>query len=112
MKKHTRDPILLLALFPVLLTGGCGGAKYGHAPVTPQAMSCAGNVPAQVTLFSPAEAKLTFEDKSYDLNRIETASGVQYGNSDITYWNKGIDAMIIRKDGSMTTCTYIPKSGL
>jgi len=111
MTKSNAAPILTLLTLPLLLTG-CGGTKYSKAPVTPQPMNCAGNIPAQVTLFSPTEAKLTFEDKSYDLNRIETASGVKYGNSDISYWNKGIDAMIIRKDGSMTSCTYIPKSGL
>ena len=113
MTKIRPEPVLLLALLAILMLGGCGGGrKYGHAPVTPQVMNCAGNHPAQVTLYSPAEAKLTFEEKSYALNRLETAAGVQYGNSDITFWNKGIDAMIIRKDGSMTTCTYMPKGGL
>ena len=112
MTKNRPEPFLLFALLPAFLLGGCGGPKYGHAPVTPQVMSCAGNHPAQVILYSPAEAKLTFEEKTYALNRIETAAGVQYGNSDITFWNKGIDAMIIRKDGSMTTCTYMPKGGL
>jgi len=108
MKKIAFASLLLLPL----IASGCATKKYGHAPVTPQVMSCSGNVPAAVTLYSPAEAKLTFEEKSYELNRLETASGVQYGNSDITFWNKGIDAMIIRKDGSMTTCTYMPKGGL
>ncbi len=112
MSKKTAAPLLLIASLPALMLGGCSTPKYGHAPVTPQAMNCSGNHPAQVTLYSPVEAKLTFEEKSYALNRIETASGVQYGNSDITFWNKGIDAMIIRKDGSMTTCTYMPRSGL
>ncbi len=111
MTKNTAAPILTLLAFPLLLAA-CGGQKYSHAPVTPQPMNCAGNIPAQVTLYSPTEAKLTFEEKSYALSRIETASGVKYGNSDISYWNKGIDAMIIRKDGTMTSCTYIPKSGL
>lgn len=111
MTKNTVAPILTLLTLPLLLSG-CAGQKYSKAPVTPQPMNCAGNIPAQVTLFSPSEAKLTFEEKSYDLNRIETASGIKYGNSDISYWNKGIDAMIIRKDGSTTTCTYIPKTGL
>lgn len=108
MKKTTLLSVCTLAV----ALSGCGGTKYGHAPVTPQRMNCSGNVPADVTLYSPAEAKLHFEEKNYTLNRIQTASGVQYGNSDITFWNKGIDAMIIRKDGSMTTCTYMPKNGL
>lgn len=107
MKIHA----LIFLLFTLAL-GACSTPKYGHAPVTPQAMNCSGNLPAQITLYSPSEAKLTFENKNYALSRIAATSGVQYGNSDITYWNKGIDAMITRKDGSMTTCTYVPKGGL
>ena len=105
--KKTAAPILLLLALTACETG------YKKSPVvTPQPMACNGNVPAHVTLYSPTEAKLTFEEKSYNLNRIETASGVKYGNSDITYWNKGIDAMITKRDGTISTCTYIPKSGL
>jgi membrane-bound inhibitor of C-type lysozyme len=103
-------PVLLL-LLPALLAG-CTTATKKRPVVTPQPMACNGNVPAQVTLYSPAEAKLTFEEKSYMLNRIETASGVKYGNHDITYWNKGIDAMITKKDGTISTCTYVPRAGL
>lgn len=110
MKKTTA--IVFSLSLALLLTGCGGGQKYGHAPVTPRAMTCSGGTAAQITLFSPAEAKLVFEDNSYTLGRIETASGVQYGNSDITFWNKGIDAMITRKDGSISTCTYLPKGGL
>lgn len=105
--KKTAAPILLLLALTACESG------YKKSPVvTPQPMACNGNVPAQVTLYSPTEAKLTFEEKSYMLNRIETASGVKYGNSDITYWNKGIDAMITKRDGTISTCTYVPKSGL
>jgi Membrane-bound lysozyme-inhibitor of c-type lysozyme len=105
----TVAPLLLLCL----VLPACETSKYKRSPVvTPQPMACTGNVPAQLTLYSPDEAKLTYEEKSYILNRIETASGVKYGNSDITYWNKGIDAMITKRDGSISTCTYIPKSGL
>lgn len=97
----------------LLLTLTACGTAYKKSPVvTPQRMSCTGEVPAQITLYSPTEAKLTFEDKSYNLNRIETASGVKYGNRNISFWNKGIDALITREDGTMTSCTYIPKSGL
>ena len=104
--------VVSAALLAILLTG-CGGSKYGRSPVvTAQQMNCSGNVPAQVTVYSPEEAKLNFEDKAYELNRVQTASGAQWSNSDITFWNKGIDAMVIRKDGSMTTCTFMPKSGL
>jgi len=89
------------------------GSTYKKSPVvTPQRMVCTGEVPAAITLYSPTDAKLVFEEKAYNLSRIETASGVKYGNSDITYWNKGIDAMITKDDGAVTTCTYVPKSGL
>lgn len=85
----------------------------GRSPVvTPQKMNCTGNIPAQIILYSPEEAVLTFEGKSYELRRVQTASGVKFENSDISYWNKGIDALITRDDDSMTTCTYIPKQGL
>lgn len=102
----------LIPLLLLLALGACE-TRYKPSPVvTPQRMTCSGNIPAQVTLYSPTDAKLTFEEKSYMLNRIETASGVKYGNREISFWNKGIDAMIIKGSGSITTCTYIPKSGL
>lgn len=106
----TRAYGLIPLLFCVLLVA-CESAPR-RAPVTPQPMACAGDIPAQITLYSPTDAKLTMGDQSYALNRIETASGVKYGNDEVTYWNKGIDAMIIRSDGTTTSCTYIPKSGL
>ncbi len=109
MKKCITCVLLIPSLCIIV---SCTTTKHRKAPVTPQPMACTGNVPAQITLYSPTDAKLTFEEKTYALNRIETASGVKYGNDDITYWNKGIDAMITRKDGSVSTCTYIPKSGL
>lgn len=86
--------------------------NYKRAPVTAQHMTCTGNAPASVTLYSPTDAKLSFGDKVYELNRIETASGIQYGNGDITFWNTGIDARIIRHDGTVADCTYVPQSGL
>lgn len=102
--KHIAPLLLCLAV------AACSSTPK-RIPVTPQPMACAG-APAQITLYSPTDAKLTFEDRSYALNRIETASGVKYGNDEVTYWNKGIDAMITRKDGTTTECTYVPRSGL
>ncbi len=107
MKKFAALPIMMCLALTACETG------YKKSPVvTAQRMSCTGDVPAAITLYSPTEAKLVFEDKAYDLNRVETASGVKYANSSISYWNKGIDALITRSDNSMTTCTYVPKSGL
>lgn len=109
MKTWTIAALLIPSL---CITVSCTTTKPKRMPVTPQPMACAEKGAASITLYSPAEARLNFENKSYDLNRIETASGVKYGNSDITYWNKGIDALITRKDGSVATCTYVPKNGL
>ncbi len=103
--------LCLLGIIPLTLTG-CESGSQKRLPVTPQPMSCAGNIPAQITLYTPEEAKLIFEGKSYNLKRAPSASGIKYSNSDVTYWNKGIDALIIRADGTTTNCTYIPKAGL
>jgi len=105
-------PKSLLPLLILLTVTACATGPKRSPVVTPQPMSCTGNIPASVTLYSPTEAKLTYADKSYMLNRIETASGVKYGSREISFWNKGIDAMIIRGDGSMTSCTYVPRAGL
>lgn len=109
----TKTSAPLLTLLGIMLFVTACETGYKKSPVvTPQRMSCSGSVPAQITLFSPEDARLNFEGKNYDLRRQQTASGVKYANSAISFWNKGIDAMITRGDGSMTTCTYIPKSGL
>jgi membrane-bound inhibitor of C-type lysozyme len=99
-----------LCLLITLALTACETPKK-RMPVTPQPMSCSGNRPASITLYSPEEAKLTFEGKSHTLKRVITASGVKYGNNSISYWNKGIDALITEGD-KMTSCTYVPKSGL
>lgn len=99
----------LYLLLPLALTA-CETPKK-RMPVTPQPMSCTGNQPASITLFSPEEAKLVFEGKAYTIKRLPTASGIKYGNSTISYWNKGIDALITQGD-KMTSCTYVPKAGL
>lgn len=80
--------------------------------VTPQKMICGLGSPAQITLYSPQIAVLVFEGKSYDLEREESSSGIRYANRSIEFWNKGIDALITRENGSVANCTYIPKSGL
>lgn len=96
----------------VLIVTGCESAPTKRMPVTPQPMSCAGGIPASITLYSPDEAKLAFNEKNYNLKRVSSANGIKYSNGKVSYWNKGIDAMITKDDGTMTTCTYIPKAGL
>ncbi len=104
---------IILCLIPLLLVTACSSTPKGRKmPVTPQKMSCSNGSMAQITLLSPDEAKLVFEEETYKLDRARTASGVQYGNSKITYWNKGIDAMITKKDGAVATCAYMPQNGL
>lgn len=106
--------ILRFSLIALLILGlaACETGYKRSKVVTPQRLSCTGEIPASLTLYANNDAALNFEEKTYDLKREETVSGVKYANSDITFWNKGIDAMITRKDGSMTTCTFIPKPGL
>jgi len=98
-----------------LLTLGLAACETGYKRtkvVTPQRLSCTGEVPASLTLYANNDAALNFEEKTYDLERVETANGVKYANSDISIWNKGVSALITRADGSMTSCTFMPKPGL
>lgn len=112
MRRKRRVKLSLAALTLTLLLAACESGYKKSPVVTAQPMSCSGNVPAQVTLYSPDDATLTFEDKNYELRRVASPSGVKYGNRDLTFWKQGIDALITRKDGTMTSCTYIPRSGL
>lgn len=96
----------------VMMVGACETTPKKKMPVTPQPMSCSGGIPASITLYSPEEAKLSFDEKTYSLTRVSSTTGVKYSNGKVSYWNKGIDAMVTKEDGTMTTCTYIPKAGL
>ena len=102
--------------FPAIALGlmltACESGYKKSPVVTPQRMVCANGSPAQITFYSPQEARLVFEEKSYNLERIDSVSGIKYANSSISYWNKGIEAMIIRSDNSTTTCTCVPQKGL
>lgn len=103
--------LVAIAMMAVTALTACETTKRKRMPVTPQPMSCAGNIPASVTLYSPDEAKLIFDGKSYILEREETASGVKYGHGKVAFWNKGINAVITNGDKAVN-CTYIPKPGL
>lgn len=109
MKKIAGAATLILLTF---LITGCETTSHKKMPVTPQPMSCTGGVPASITLYSPEEARLAYNEKTYNLKRVSSTTGVKYSNGDVAYWNKGIDAMITKEDGSMTSCIYIPKAGL
>lgn len=100
------------ALVIVLALTACAAPRKRVPVVTPQPMMCSGDIPAQITLYSPDDARLVFGDKAYDLERVRTASGVKYENSAISFWNKGIDAMITPNGNTPLSCTYIPKNGL
>ncbi len=103
--RKTAPFLLVLALM------ACGTPPHRSPVVTPQPMSCTGNVPAAFTVHSPEDAVLSFEGKSYDLKRAPSTTGAKYANSRISLWNKGVDAMITRADGSITTCAHLPKAG-
>lgn len=102
----------LLIAVVALGVAGCETGYKRSKVVTPQRLSCTGEVPASMTLYANNDVALTFEDKTYDLKRVETANGVKYANSDISIWNRGVSALITRADGSMTSCTFLPKPGL
>lgn len=101
----------LIALLAFGLVACESGYKRSKV-VTPQRLSCTGEIPASLTLYANNDAALTFEEKTHDLERVETANGVKYANSDISIWNRGVSALITRADGSMTSCTFMPKPGL
>lgn len=103
---------LLIAALMLLPLTGCASKAYRSPVVTPQPMRCTDGKDAQFTLHSPDNAVLVFEGRTYDVDRIVTASGAKYGNKRISIWNKGIDALITRADGTMITCIHLPKHGL
>jgi len=95
-----------------LILAACG-TSYKRSPVvTAQHLSCDGGIPAAITLYSPEDAMLSYNDQAYDLSRIETASGVKYGNDDIVFWNRGVTATIETGEGAEHTCSFVPKSGI
>ncbi len=100
-------PVLFLCLF----VAACS-TTYKPAPVTPQHLDCGGGAPAFITFFSPKDAVLQFENIRYRLERAETTQGVQYENDDISFWSKGIDALITKEDGPAISCAVVPKAGL
>lgn len=102
----------MVGVISVALTACETSKPRKRMPVTPQQMICNGGVHASITLFSPEEARLVFNEKPYRLKREVVASGVKYASSDISYWNKGISATIAAKDGTSTICEYVPKAGL
>jgi len=102
----------ILSLVCVGLTAGCAGGPTRSPVVTAQYLSCDGGTPAAITLYSPEEAKLSYQNKAYMLSRIETASGAKYGNRSITFWNKGVDALIETDDGGVSHCQFLPKPGI
>ena len=108
---------LCLLLLPLTLAGCGGGTDYTRSPVvTERQVSCMGDdaseIPAALTVYSPVEAKLNFMEKDYELKRVETASGVKYKGDNISFWNKGIDAMIQNKSGKTWSCRFMPRAEL
>ncbi|MFA5591867.1 MAG: MliC family protein [Micavibrio sp.] len=105
----------VMALLVLLTLAGCASSqtKKRRIPVTPQPMVCEDGSPAQITLFTPDEARLVFAGKAHALKRQKsTDGGIQYGNKQIIFWNKGIDAAITPSGAAPAHCTYVPRSGL
>ncbi len=101
---------IIACLLIALTLASCASQPKKRPVVTPRPLSC-NDQPAQITFYSPDEAKLTYAGKSYALERQVSASGAKYGNRTVTFWNKGIDATLTFGD-TVIPCTYVPKKGL
>lgn len=97
-------------LLIALSLASCASPPKKRPVVTPRPLSC-NDQPAQITFYSPDEAKLTYAGKSYALERKPSADGAKYGNRTISFWNKGIDATLTFGD-RIIPCTYVPQKGL
>lgn len=114
MTTHISKAIIAISFIAIAVTlSACESTKKSkRMPVTPQQMICNDGINASITLYSPEEARLVFNETPHRVKRESVESGVRYANSDISYWNKGISATITMKDGSTSTCEYKPKAGL
>jgi membrane-bound inhibitor of C-type lysozyme len=114
MTTHISKAIVGISLIALAVTlSACSTTtKRKRMPVTPQQMICNDGVHASITLYSPEEARLVYNEKSYRVQRENAAVGIKYGNGDISFSNKGISATIVMKDGTTSTCEYLPKAGL
>jgi membrane-bound inhibitor of C-type lysozyme len=106
--------ILRFSLMALMVFGlaACESGYKRTKVVTPQRLSCTGDIPATLTLYANHDAALNFEGKSYNLERVESTSGVKYANKNINIQINGISAIITRKEGAMTHCMFMPKPGL
>ena len=94
-----------------IAVAGCvtsGTQNYGRPKViTPQTFACSNGQYARVKIYSPAEAVMGFQEKQYELKRVETASGAKYAGGGAEFWTKSISALIT-VDGQTHTCNFVP----
>jgi len=55
--------------------------------------SCDGGIAVKVTL-RENHARVTFKDKSYAMNQVESGSGVRYAQGHIVWWSKGPEGFL------------------
>ena len=67
---------------------------------------CDGTLSASIVENNDEEARLTFKDNEFLLNRQVSGSGVKYSADNVLFWSKGDEAMLILK-GKKYQCSLI-----
>ncbi|MGH8694673.1 MAG: MliC family protein [Burkholderiales bacterium] len=66
---------------------------------------CADGARFGVTTLDSSKVELSRSGNRFTLNQVEAASGVKYGSSRATFWNKGDEALIEASGKTYTGCT-------
>jgi membrane-bound inhibitor of C-type lysozyme len=98
---------LRLALAIVALTASC---SQQAAPSRPQAWYCAGGYQF-VAEAGKDQARVTLPDKTVTLAAAPSASGAKYSDGQVTFWNKGSEAMLEMGSESYRGCTVDETAG-
>lgn len=64
-----------------------------------------------VTRLGPGEMALWYEDNYVILSQVRSASGAQYEEGDIIFWNKGEESRLSVGERTYTNCVVVPKRG-
>jgi membrane-bound inhibitor of C-type lysozyme len=88
---------LLIFSFPVPAqetTSSPARPKSHRMPVPRKfSYSCDGGTTVKVTL-RENHARVTFKDKSYAMNQVQSGSGVRYAEGHIVWWSKGFEGFL------------------
>lgn len=99
----------LVGVLALSACAGGGNSRYSRpAVITPQILDCGPAGLANIRVWSPAEAQLSFRGRRHDLTRDPNSSGAYYRNKNIEYANRGVFA-IIRQDKTNYRCDFRPR---